>query len=115
MPPAEDVHGTAQGPQEAVADSSAGSVPDGPAADKTAVAGPAADMSGQTKNLPQAAARRAAGLAAAGLGAAKLTAARLRPGGAKSSQPQPPPRSAANHWAANHLGRRGPQTTGPPT
>ena len=89
MPPAEDVHGTAQGPQEAVADSSAGSGPDGPAPDKTAVGGPAADMSGQRRTGPQAAARRAAGLAAAGLGAAKLTAARLRPGAAKSSQPQP--------------------------
>ena len=36
MPPAEDVHGTARGPQEAVADSPAVSVPDGPAPDKTA-------------------------------------------------------------------------------
>ena len=98
MPPAEDVHGTAQGPQEAVADSSAGSGPDGPTPDKTTVGGPAADISGQRRTRPQAAARRAAGLAAAGLGAAKLTAARLRPGGPKSSQPQPgrpPPRWVA--------------------
>ena len=115
MPPAEDVHGTARGPQEAVADSSAVSGPDGPAPDKTAGSGPAADKSGPRTARPRAAARRAAGLAAAGFGAAKGTAARLRPGRTKSGQPRPrrpPPRWAAAvgrtaRRAAGWLGRPG--------